>query len=190
MLIRDRFGYLRDIPEQRFGRWSNSGLGEVVYDGLGNPVGAFPFLAALAPLAAKILPMAANLLPMLAPSRPSSPPPASPPAPALLPPSSYEPIRSAATPAPPQIIVVREPPSPGAPFPPPSSLGPGQMRPLVVFRRRGLRRRRPRVRVKVERTTEQVSLPPPPALSPPPVASESSGGVNGWYPSARFGGYF
>jgi len=45
------------------------------------------------------------------------------------------------------------------------------------------------MREKVERMTEQVSVPPS-SVAPSPVASESSGGVNGWYPSARFGGYF
>jgi hypothetical protein len=60
---------------------------------------------------------------------------------------------------------------------------------MVIVRRRRLRRRRPATRVKVERVTEQVSVPPS-SIAPTPAASESSGGVNGWYPSARFGGYF
>ena len=84
MLIRDQFGYFHEIPDARFGGWGNHGLGEVVYDGLGNPVGAFPFLAALAPLAAKILPMVSSILPGLAPASPSAPPPS--PAPSEPPP--------------------------------------------------------------------------------------------------------
>jgi len=185
MLVRDQFGYFHDIPDQRFGGWSNPGFGEVVYDGLGNPLG-LPFIAALAPLAAKLLPMAASLLPMLAPSgsssRPSSPAP-----PAPLPPP-YDPLRSSAAPPPPQIIIIREP-APAAALSPPPSLLPVQGRPVVVFRRRGARRRP--VRVKVERVTEQVSVPPPRLAPPlPPLATEASGGVNGWYPAPHFGSYF
>jgi hypothetical protein len=41
--------------------------GQVVYDGLGNPVGIFPILTALAPIAAKVLPgLAKKVLPGLA----------------------------------------------------------------------------------------------------------------------------
>jgi hypothetical protein len=77
MLIRDRFGYFYDVPDERFRGWVAPGLGEIAYDGFGNPLG-FPALAALLPLAAKFLPMAASLLPGLTSS---APPPAPPPAP-------------------------------------------------------------------------------------------------------------
>ena len=197
MLIRDQFGYFHEIPDARFGRWGDHGLGGVVYDGLGNPVGAFPFLAALAPLAAKILPMVSSILPGLAPASPSAPPPSpapsEPPPPAPIPPPlalPYPPPPSA-LPSQPQMVVIREPSAAVSPFPPSSPpFGPG--RPLLVLRRRGRRRRRTPVRLKVERVTEQVSVPPralpPPPL--PPLATESNGGVNGWYPVGQFGSYF
>ena len=74
MLFRDQFGYFHDVPDERVG-WVSPGFGEVVYDGLGNPLG-FPLLSLL-PLAAQILPS------LLGPSgSPSSPPaPAAPPPP-------------------------------------------------------------------------------------------------------------
>ncbi len=180
MLIRDQFGYLRDIPDQRFSGWSNPRFGEVLYDGLGNPLG-LPFIAALAPLAAKILPIASSLLPMLAPSQPSAPAPASLPPPS--PPAPLEPPPPPATPPP--TVVMRETTPPVTPFP-----APGPARPMVIFRRRRVRRRRrPPMRVGVERVTEQITVPPS-FVAPSPMASESSGGVNGWYPAAPFGGYF
>jgi hypothetical protein len=184
MLFRDQFGYFHDVPDERFGGWASPGFGEVVYDGLGNPLG-FPALAALLPLAAKILPIASSLLPMLAPSgSPSSPPsPAAPsPPPPPVPPFPLSPSLS-----PPQIIVVREPAPERSLFSP--TLPAVQARPPVVFRRRGARRRRRPVRVKIERLREQVSVPPP-ALPPLPLATEASGGVNGWYPGEHFGNYY
>lgn len=208
MLIRDQFGYFHDIPDERFGGWASPGLGEVVYDRLGNPLG-LPFLAALAPLAAKILPMVSSLLPMLAPSDHPSPPPSPAAAPPPVPPFPLSPSVS-----PPQIIVIREP-APERPLFLPSTLPPVQARPQVVFRRRGARRRRTPVRVRLERLREQVSLPPPalprflplateanggvreevslpPPAVPPflPLATEANGGVNGWYPAEHFGSYY
>ncbi len=113
MLIRDQFGYFHEIPDARFGGWGDHGLGGVVYDGLGNPVGAFPFLAALAPLAAKILPMVSSILPGLAPASSSAPPPS--PAPSEPPPPIPPPVAlpypppPSALPSQPQMVVIREP---------------------------------------------------------------------------------
>ncbi len=82
MLVRDTLtGYLHEIPDGQTYGSSFSGYGhfyrpytgahyrsygepQIVYDGLGNPVGILPFIAALAPLAAKaaaaIAPVAAK----------------------------------------------------------------------------------------------------------------------------------
>ena len=177
MLIRDRFGYFYDVPDERFSGWVAPGLGEIAYDGFGNPLG-FPALAALLPLAAKFLPMAASLLPGLTSS---APPPAQPPAPVRAP--AAPPVAPVI--APPQVIVIREP-APAMPAGPQGIMRSVQALPRVrLHRRRG--RRRP-VRVKVERLTEQVTVPPPAALPPPQTtATEASGGMNGWYPAPHFG---
>jgi hypothetical protein len=90
MLIQDQLtGLLHEIPDQPYrshlggyGQLYESQWGEypqgygyspqraasqVLYDGLGNPVGIFPLLTALAPLAAKILPgLAQKVLPKVA----------------------------------------------------------------------------------------------------------------------------
>jgi hypothetical protein len=109
------------------------------------------------------------------------------------------PLPTAAAP-PPQIIVIREP----APAIPPSFMPPpAQTAPAAVLRPRRLRRRRAPVRLRVERVTEQMTVPPPATVrlrpplvtaepwrtAPPPPATESSGGMSGWYP-AQFGSYF
>jgi hypothetical protein len=89
MLIQDSLtGRLHEIPDQLYGsylgeygrlyepQWGEYpqgygysrqyGAGQVVYDGLGNPVGIFPLLAKLAPLAAKLLPaIATKVLPAI-----------------------------------------------------------------------------------------------------------------------------
>jgi hypothetical protein len=87
MLVADpTTGYLHEVPEYAgwsgYGEpeelgWYGAGWGEadpyamgyaqapVAYDGFGNPVGALPALAALAPLALKALPMVASALPGL-----------------------------------------------------------------------------------------------------------------------------
>src|SRR5438876_11765221 len=117
MLIQDQFGYFHNVPDERFGGRMSPGFGEMVYDGLGNPLG-FPLLSLL-PLAAQILPS------LLAPSgSPSShPAPAAPlPLPAVVPPVSVAPVVS---PPPPQVIVIRES-APGSAGPLPS-LPPAQM---------------------------------------------------------------
>src|SRR5262245_49130686 len=90
MLIQDQLtGLLHEIPDQPYrshlgdyGQLYESQWGEypqgygyspqqvasqVLYDGLGNPVGIFPLLTALAPLAAKVLPqIAQRVLPKVA----------------------------------------------------------------------------------------------------------------------------
>ena len=180
MLFRDQFGYFHDVPDERFG-WVSPGFGEVLYDGLGNPLG-FPLLSLL-PLAAQILPS------LLGPSgSPSSPPaPAAPPPPPVA--SSSPPPVQLFAPSPVclrrQSIVMREPaPARGAFLPPP------QIAPRVLFRRRGARRRRTPIRVRVERFTEQVSVPPSALPAPVSMATEASGGMNGWYSGPYFGGYY
>lgn len=180
MLFRDQFGYFHDVPDERVG-WVSPGFGEVLYDGLGNPLG-FPLLSLL-PLAAQILPS------LLGPSgSPSSPPaPAAPPPPPVAS-SSPPPVQLFApspSMSPPQIIVVREPaPGRGAFLPPP------QIAPRVLFRRRGARRRRTPIRARVERFTEQVSVPPSALPEPVSMATEASGEMNGWYSGPYFGGYY
>lgn len=180
MLFRDQFGYFHDVPDERVG-WVSPGFGEVVYDNLGNPLG-FPLLSLL-PLAAQILPS------LLGPSgSPSSPPaPAAPPPPPVAS-SSPPPVQLFApspSMSPPQIIVVREPaPERGAFLPPP------QIAPRVLFRRRGARRRRTPIRARVERFTEQVSVPPSALPEPVSMATEASGEMNGWYSGPYFGGYY
>lgn len=90
MLIQDQLtGRLHEIPDQLYRshlgeygqlyepQWGEypQGYGyspqraasQVLYDGLGNPVGIFPLLTALAPLAAKVLPhIASKVLPKIA----------------------------------------------------------------------------------------------------------------------------
>jgi hypothetical protein len=199
MIYRDRFGYLRQIPDAQFGDGFGdySDAGEVIYDGFGNPLGILPFLAALAaPLAQKLIPRVAASLPGLVSSitgrRPSVPPTpeAAPPPP---PPPPPAPVVSA--PTTPTIIQVPVP----FPMPPQQPMGPSpypqaQQRPLRIYRRRRHLRRRAPVRLRV---TEQVTVPPssqvrfhppgvsispPPSPAPPaapPVATESSGEMSG-----------
>jgi hypothetical protein len=90
MLIQDALtGRLHEIPDQHYGsylgeygqlyepQWGEYpqgygyspqyGASQVLYDRLGNPVGIFPLLTALAPLAAKVAPViATKVLPALA----------------------------------------------------------------------------------------------------------------------------
>ena len=72
MFVRDTLtGYIHDVPEHLYGAGLDDapepiGEGQVVFDGLGNPVGFLPAIpaiaSALAPLAAKALPMIGNLV--------------------------------------------------------------------------------------------------------------------------------
>jgi hypothetical protein len=90
MLIQDALtGRLHEIPDQHYGSYMGEygqlyepqwgeypqgygyspqyGASQVLYDRLGNPVGIFPLLTALAPLAAKVAPViATKVLPALA----------------------------------------------------------------------------------------------------------------------------
>lgn len=205
MRFYDRFGYTHEVPDQQsIGRAHPLDQAQVVYNGFGDPVG-FAFLAPFLPLIAKA---AGALLPTVTSLLTSSPRPAAAPAPSpsprpdplqqSLPPPG--PLPSAPAP-PPQFIVVREP----APAMLPSMPLPAQMVPSAVLRPRRvrLRRRRAPVRLRVERVTEQMSVPPPATVqlrptsmtaepspaAPPSPATESSGEMSGWYP-VRFGSYF
>jgi hypothetical protein len=197
MIYRDRFGYLRQMPDAQFGDGFGdySDAGGVIYDGFGNPLGILPFLAALAPLAAKFLPKVTAALPGLVSSitggRPSAPP-----TPAAAPPPPPPPAPVVSVPATPTIIQVPVP----LPIPPQQPMGPSpylqaQQRPLRIYRRRRRLRRRAPMRLRV---TEQVTVPPssqvrfhPPGVSvsptpspapaeEPPVATESSGEMSGY----------
>ncbi len=196
MIYRDRFGYLRQIPDAQlgdgFGNYSDSG--QVIYDGFGNPLGILPFLAALAPLAAKFLPKVTAALPGLVSSITGGGPSAQP-TPAAAPPPPPPPAPVVSVPATPTIIQVPVPfPTPQQPMVPSPYLQ-AQQRPLSIYRRRRRLRRRAPMRLRV---TEQVTVPPssqvrfhPPGVSvsptpsptppeAPPVATESSGEMSGY----------
>jgi hypothetical protein len=200
MRVYDRFGYAHEIPgPQPIGRAHAYDQPQVVYDGFGDPVG-FAFLAPFLPLIAKaagaILPTVASFLTSstraaVAPPSPPTPQPVPVPQtiPVPLPPSTAAPS--------PQILVIREP----APAMVPSMLPPGQITPTTILRTRRLHRRRP-VRLRVERVTEQVSVPPSSLVHPRPssmtaeplpaepasTVSQSRSEMSGWYP-AQFGRY-
>src|SRR5215469_10803471 len=202
MRVYARFGYAHEIPgPPPIGRAPAFDQAQVVYDGFGDPVG-FAFLAPFLPLIAKaagaILPTVASFLT----SSPKAavapqPPPTSQPVP--VPQTFPMPVPPPSTAAPsPQIVVIREP----APAMVPPMLPSGQIGPTTILRTRRLRRRRP-VRLRVERVTEQVPVPPsspvqprpspmtaePLPAEPPPPVSQSRSEVSGWYP-AQFGRYF
>jgi hypothetical protein len=186
MRVYDRFGYAHEIPgPQPIGRAHAYDQPQVVYDGFGDPVG-FAFLAPFLPLIAKA---AGAILPTVASFLTSSP------RAAVAPPSPPTP-----QPVPvPQTIPVPLPPSTAAPSP--SMLPPGQITPTTILRTRRLHRRRP-VRLRVERVTEQVSVPPSSLVHPRPssmtaeplpaepasTVSQSRSEMSGWYP-AQFGRY-
>ena len=174
MITRDQFGYLHDVPNRQFVGADESPFGEVVYDGFGNPLGAFPALAALLP---SLLPMITSILPGLIPrpSAPPSPPPSAPPPP---PPFAPEPVAPALQ----KVVVIREP-GPAAPAPLPYAPPVPATAPMKIFRRRRVRRRRAPVRARVERrVTAQLTVPPLPGSAEPlpPPATESSGGLGGY----------
>jgi hypothetical protein len=187
MIYRNEFGYLRQIPDERFADGLGN-YGEVIYDGFGNALGILPFLAALAPalapLAAKLLPKAAAILPGLI-SRPRAAAPAPPPPAPVTPPISFPP--PAPVPAAPTIIQVPVPMPMMAPIAPPMP-APGAQRPVFFARRRRPRRRIP-VRLRVR---EDVTAPPattvrlqPPGVSVSPASGELSGAFYG--PFSVFG---
>ena len=128
-------------------------LNEVVYDGLGNPVGIAPILAALAPMAKSLIPSLLSMLPSLTggraptapptdaappPPPPSPPPEPQPPAPAPVEPEPPPPMRRVSQSEP------KEPPDDRGPMSPrdPGGLKPPARRMVVRVVRRPLRRRR------------------------------------------------
>jgi hypothetical protein len=128
MLLRNTLtGYLHEVPDYQLGYWGEVpeqlyGVGQVIYDGLGNPVG-LPFLA---PIAAALAPMAEKIVGgLLSPPRPPQPPPPPPPAPA---PAALAPMPG------PYPMPYPMPGAPMAPYPPPM---PGMPMPYSrYFRRR------------------------------------------------------
>lgn len=145
MLVRDPYsGYLHEVPDSYGHRLaqgpfeeapdlSEYEVGQTVYDGLGNPVGVFPFIPliakALPAIAKTILPAIGKILPKAA-SVVSSLTPSSPPA-AMAPPPRAD-IAPPLTPGP----LPRPPGSGPAPFVAPGPPGP------VFMGRRPYRRRR------------------------------------------------
>jgi hypothetical protein len=184
MIYRNRFGYLRQIANERFADGLGN-YGEVIYDGFGNPLGILPFLAALAPalapLAAKLLPKAAAILPgLISPPRAAAPAP--PPPMPVTPPISFLPPAPA-----PAVSTTVQVPVPTPMMPPMPA--PGAQRPVYFARRRRPRRRVP-VRLRVR---EEVTVPPettvrvqPPVVGvSPPASGELSGTFYG--PFSVFG---
>ena len=221
MLIQDRLtGHLHEIPDQLYRphlgeygqlyepQWGEypQGYGyspqrvgsQVLYDGLGNPVGLFPLLTALAPLAAKVLPgLAKRFLPGLAKRF----------LPGLA--QRFMPVISQALPAmssfsqdaPPNLAQAPGPmpdqqaaPTPGPPIPAsmPGPIHPPALRvmgPMVHPMMRFHRRRRCRC-VKVIR--RHIAVPPPPAVMEPIRGAGNAGpasAVQGWGYYAGFNGY-
>ncbi|HET6406640.1 MAG TPA: hypothetical protein VFG14_02075 [Chthoniobacteraceae bacterium] len=174
MIYRDQFsGQLHEFGGlgcgcgcRRWGTRPRIRTARVIFDGLGNPVGILPALAALAPLAAKaaafalpalksLIPMAASALPSLMsrfqPSAntppPSSPEPAPLPTPAPIPVAPL-PVGVAPTPVPPTQLT------------PVTVATPSGVR--VVYVRRPRRRRRAPVRIVAAAET---SVPAPTQMS-------------------------
>jgi len=204
MRVYDRFGYAHEVlGRQPIGRTHPFDQTQVVYNGFGDPVG-FAFLAPFLPLIAKaagaLLPTVAGLLTSSSTPKPASAPPPRPaPVPPPQPMAPPGPMPSGAAPSP-QFVVIREP---AVAIPPSSISSSSQIAPTVILRPRRLRRRRAPVRLRVDRVTEQMSVPPQTAVQlrptsmtaePSPVepvspAGESRVEVSGWYP-VRLGRYF
>jgi hypothetical protein len=220
MLIQDQLtGRLHEIPDQLYRphlgeygqlyepQWGDYSQGygyspqrvasQILYDGLGNPVGLFPLLTALAPLAAKVLPrLAQRFLPGLAQRLPGLAqrflPMISQAMPAVSSFSQDAPPRLAEAAAPmpgPQGAPMPGPPIPAsmpAPIYPPI---PPEMGPMVHPMMRFHRRRRCRC-VRVIR--RHIAVPPPPAVMEPnrePGKAEPAGAVQGWGYYGGFNGY-
>lgn len=171
MIFRDQFGHLRAIPDREvyggYGAPPGFGEAQVVYDGFGNPLGAFPFLAALAPFAAKLLPAVTKILPGIL-SPPTQPQPVAPP------PASPMPPPAATAPEP--LPTITQVPMPTPLLPPsfaPSPMPRGGQQPIFIRRRRRLRRRVP-MRVRVERMREEVRMPPPTRGPIAPASADAS----------------
>ena len=227
MLIQDQLtGSLHEIPDQPYrphlgeygqlyepqwgeypqgyGYSPQRVTGQVLYDGLGNPVGLFPLLTALAPLAAKVLPgLAAKVLPGLAqrflPGLAQR-------LPGLA--QRFLPMISQALPAissfsqdaPPRLAEAAPPmpgpqgaPMPGPPIPasmtaPIHPPVPPEMGPMVHSMMRFHRRHRCRC-VRVIR--RHIAVPPPAAMGPIREAgnAEPAGAVHGYGYYGGFNGY-
>jgi hypothetical protein len=173
-----------DYP-QGYGYSPQRASGQVLYDGLGNPVGIFPLLTALAPLAAKVLPkiaqrvlpgLAQKFLPAISQALPaitslfSGPPPE-----AAGPMPDHQ---AAQAPGPP--VPVSMP----APMHPPA---PPMMGPMAHPMMRWHRRRRCHC-VNVFRRHIPFPPPPPPAVREAGNA-EPAGPVHGWGYYGGFNGY-
>jgi hypothetical protein len=204
MLIQDALtGRLHEIPDQLYGsylgeygqlhepQWGEYpqgygyspqyGAGQVVYDGLGNPVGLFPLLAKLAPLAAKVFPaIATKVLPAITKVFPSITRafpafsnffPGGAPSPAAMPPMPFQ------TPAPPVMAMPGTEPM-AVPYPMMT------MMPPWVIRSRWRRGRRP--------IRGRIAVPPPPGVAEPVREARSDGPPNtvqGWGYYGGFNGY-
>jgi hypothetical protein len=213
MLIQDQLtGHLHEIPDQPYRshlgeygqlyepQWGDypQGYGyspqrvasQVLYDGLGNPVGLFPLLTALAPLAAKVLPgLAQKFLPGIAKRF----------LPGLA--QRFLPMISQALPAissfsqePPPRLAEASAPMPGPPIPasmpaPIHPPVPPEMGPMVHPMMRFHRRHRCRC-VRVNR--RHFAVPPPPAVMEPireAGKADPAGAVHGWGYYGGFNGY-
>jgi len=160
-----------------FGR-SPTVPGRVLYDGLGNPVGILPFIAALAPIAAKLftaLPAiagkAATLLPKitavtssLAPSGPA--PQANIPPPAPLPSAPPSPTPPVATPVPAEATQVVQ-----VPMRAPNGT-------IVMVRRRVRRRRGP---MRISRPATVYRPAPAPVVTDPAPPNVQANPLRGWH---------
>jgi hypothetical protein len=208
MLIQDALtGRLHEIPDQPYrsylgeygqpyeqrypqgyGYSPHYGVGQVVYDGLGNPVGLFPLLAKLAPLAAKVLPaVATKVLPAITKVLPSLTralpmvgkffPGAAPSPAAMMQPPAAMPPMPFQTPAPPVMAM------PGiAPMAVPYS-----MMTMMAPRIRRSRWRRARRLIR-----RRIAVPPPPGIMGPVGEARSDGPPNtvqGWEYYGGFNGY-
>ncbi len=83
MLFQDRLtGYLHEIPDYPYASYTapqQYGLSEVVYDGLGNPVGIAPLIAALPTIISAAAPLISDIIGGLTKKAPPAAPPVAPP---------------------------------------------------------------------------------------------------------------
>lgn len=152
--------------------------GRMLYDGLGNPVGILPFIAALAPLAAKlvtalpaIVGKAATLLPKIATVA-----------------ASLGPRPAPASPMPVVTVAPAPPPSPAPPPPVVAPAVPPEATQIVhvpmrapngaiVMVPRRLRRRR----VRMSRPATVYRLPPAPLVTGPAPPTANTNPLRGWH---------
>jgi hypothetical protein len=228
MLIQDSLtGRLHEVPDhlyrsylgecgrvygqqypQGYGHSPHYVQGQVVYDGLGNPVGIAPLLAMLAPLAAKVLPVIADkVLPMVSKILPEisnilpgaeqapTPQPQAPPAPQPQQPTAMSPAPAQPTMATPVQMPIQ---TPGQPVMATPAMAPFRPMPvpypmMAMMAPRGIRGRRHRGHRPVRRRIAVPSQPPPPPVVMEPVreavSAEPSGAVQGWGYYGGFNGY-